>query len=137
MFLWVRLILDELYRCYSIEELKQMADELPKGIEEAYVDPESMHDLLNLPRYGRVLLRVTKEMDPKEYAKVIRILEWLACSCRLLKIREVQDGIVFHTGNTVLNDETKLSPAVLELCKPLIEEGPNRTIDFVHYSAKE
>jgi hypothetical protein len=76
-------------------------------------------------------------MDAKEYAKVIRILEWLACSCRLMKMREVQDGIVFHADNMVLNDETKLSPAVLDLCKPLIEEGPNKTIDFVHYSAKE
>ncbi|KIW95094.1 uncharacterized protein Z519_03678 [Cladophialophora bantiana CBS 173.52] len=76
-------------------------------------------------------------MDHKEYAKVICILEWLACSCRLMKMREVQDGIVFHVDNMVLDDETKLSPAVLDLCKPLIEEGPNKTIDFVHYSAKE
>ncbi|KAJ9503773.1 hypothetical protein H2202_000912 [Exophiala xenobiotica] len=122
MFLWVRLILEELYRCYSMAELRKTADELPRGIEEAY---------------GRILQRVTKEMDAKEYAKAIRILEWLACSCRLMKMREVQDGIVFHANNMVLDDETKLSPAVLDLCKPLIEEGPNKTIDFVHYSAKQ
>ena len=76
-------------------------------------------------------------MDPKEYEKARRILEWLACSCRLMKIHEVQDGIAFHADNQVLDDDTKLSPAVLDLCKPLIEEGPNKTIDFVHYSAKE
>ncbi|EXJ71755.1 uncharacterized protein A1O5_05565 [Cladophialophora psammophila CBS 110553] len=122
MFLWVRLILEELYRCYSLAELRKTAEELPKGIEEAY---------------GRFLQRVTKEMDHKEYVKVIRILEWLACSCRLMKMREVQDGIVFHADNMVLDDETKLSPAVMNLCKPLIEEGPNKTVDFVHYSAKE
>ena len=76
-------------------------------------------------------------MDPKEYAKATRILEWLACSCRLMKMHEVQDGIAFHADNLILDDDTKLSPAVLDLCKPLIEEGPNKTIDFVHYSAKE
>ena len=76
-------------------------------------------------------------MNPGEYAKAIRILEWLACSCRLVKMHEVQDGIVFCADNFVLNEETKLPRAVLELCKPLIEPGPKNTIDFVHYSAKE
>jgi hypothetical protein len=76
-------------------------------------------------------------MDPREYAKATRILEWLACSCRLMKMHEVQDGIAFHADSLILDDDTKLSPAVLDLCKPLIEEGPNKTIDFVHYSAKE
>jgi hypothetical protein len=35
MFLWVRLIRDELYRCYSMAELRKTAEELPGGIEEA------------------------------------------------------------------------------------------------------
>jgi hypothetical protein len=35
MFLWVRLILEELYRCYSMAELRKTAEELPKGIEKA------------------------------------------------------------------------------------------------------
>ncbi|KIW21374.1 hypothetical protein PV08_01954 [Exophiala spinifera] len=122
MFLWVRLILDELRKCYSMDELRKTVEGLPKGIDEAY---------------GRVLERITKEMDVDEYAKARRILEWLACSCRLMKIHEVQDGIAFHADNLVLNDDTKFSPAVLDLCRPLIEEGPNNTIDFVHYSAKE
>lgn len=68
---------------------------------------------------------------------MMRILEWLACSCRLMKIHEVCDGIVFDAENLVLEEDTKVSPAVLEICKPLIEEGPNKTIDFVHGSARE
>ena len=35
MFLWVRLILDELYKCYNIEELRKAVEGLPKGIDEA------------------------------------------------------------------------------------------------------
>ena len=35
MFLWVRLILDELYKCYNIEELRETVEGLPKGIDEA------------------------------------------------------------------------------------------------------
>jgi hypothetical protein len=67
----------------------------------------------------------------------MRILEWLACSCRLMRIHEVRDGIVFHTDNLVLDEDTRLPSGVLDLCKPLIEEGPNHTIDFVHGSARE
>jgi hypothetical protein len=61
----------------------------------------------------------------------------MACSFRTLKPYELQDGIVFSPGNTVLNDATKLSIDILDLCKPLIERGLSNTIDFVHFSAKE
>jgi hypothetical protein len=77
------------------------------------------------------------ELDSQSSEKAIRILQWIACSFRLLKSHEVQDGIVFNTQGSVLNEETKLVHGFLDLCKPLIEEGPKNTIDFVHYSAKE
>lgn len=55
-----------------------------------------------------------------------------------MKIREIQDGIVLHTMDIELTEETKLcNTTFLNLCRPLIEEGPTNTVDFVHYSAKE
>ncbi|PQE33310.1 hypothetical protein CJF32_00003809 [Rutstroemia sp. NJR-2017a WRK4] len=65
------------------------------------------------------------------------ILKWMACSYRKLKPFELQDGLAFHTGNTVLDDTTKLSIRVLDQCKPLIEQGPSGTLNFVHFSAKD
>ena len=76
------------------------------------------------------------DLDTQSSEKAIRILQWIACSFRLLKSHEVQDGIVFNSG-LVLDEQTKLVHGFLDLCKPLIEEGPKNTIDFVHYSAKE
>lgn len=67
----------------------------------------------------------------------IRILEWLACSYRVLKVYEVIDGIVLQPGSTTLDNRTQLRRDVLDLCKPLIEDGPSNTVDFVHFSAKE
>jgi hypothetical protein len=67
----------------------------------------------------------------------MRILQWIACSFRILKTHEIQDGIVFQESGVTLNEQTKLREGFLEQCKPLIEEGPKNTIDFVHYSAKE
>jgi hypothetical protein len=74
-----------------------------------------------------------------EYAKsmAIKILEWLACSHRVLKIYEVLDGIAFQPGSTTLDNSTQLRREVLDLCRPLIEDGPSNTVDFVHFSAKE
>jgi hypothetical protein len=54
-----------------------------------------------------------------------------------LKSHEVEDGIVLNNRGMVLNEQTKLVTGVMDLCKPLIEEGPKNTVDFVHYSAKE
>jgi hypothetical protein len=78
----------------------------------------------------------------------IRILEWMCCSYRLLKNYEILDGILFRAGEhsnsttnrpgcTILDNSTKLQKDVLDLCKPLIEDGPANTVDFVHFSAKE
>jgi len=86
-----------------------------------------------LPRYGRIL----DDIDARSSTKAIRILQWIASSFRLLKTHEIQDGIVLQQQGMTLNEQTKLLDGFLEQCKPLIEEGPKRTIDFVHYSAKE
>jgi hypothetical protein len=67
----------------------------------------------------------------------VRILGWMACSYRVLKRHEHLDGIDFNTSSTSLNQHTRMQGQVLELCRPLIEDGPNDTVDFVHFSTKE
>jgi hypothetical protein len=67
----------------------------------------------------------------------IRILEWMACSCRVLKTYELIDGITLSPNCTEINARTQMSKDVLELCMPLVEEGPGSTMSFVHFSAKE
>ena len=77
------------------------------------------------------------DLSQQNSEKAVRILEWIACSFRMMKIHEVQDGIVLHSVDSVLDENTKLNVNFLDICRPLIEEGPKKTIDFVHYSAKE
>jgi hypothetical protein len=67
----------------------------------------------------------------------IRILQWIACVERPLKKYEVQDGVVLHEDNTVIDDSTKVSKHVFDLCKPLLEDGPAETIRFIHSSVKQ
>jgi hypothetical protein len=70
-------------------------------------------------------------------AYAIRILQWMACYYRPLRIYEVLDGISLRPGCTMLNHKTRMRREVLDLCRPLIEDGLFDTLDFVHFSAKE
>ena len=89
-------------------------------------------------RYGRILDRIMDPNNPRNARYMaIRILGWMACSYRTLKSYELLDGIAFDSANTTLTPKTKIHKEVLDLCRPLIEEGPANTIDFVHFSAKE
>jgi len=67
----------------------------------------------------------------------VRILEWMACSYRVLKSYELLDGITIDSSNKTLTPKTKVRKEILDLCRPLIEEGSASTVDFVHFSAKE
>lgn len=67
----------------------------------------------------------------------IRILGWMACSFRVLKCYELLDGIVLDARNDTLNTRTKVGKRIIDICRPLIEETPDGSIDFVHFSAKE
>jgi hypothetical protein len=83
------------------------------------------------------LERIRDQYSEYSRHKAIRILEWMACSFRPLKVHEIQDGIFFEPDNMELNQETKLHPSVIEVCKPIIQIGVNKTLAFVHFSAKE
>jgi hypothetical protein len=67
----------------------------------------------------------------------IRILEWMACSYRILKRYELLDGITIDASNKTLTPKTKIQKEILDLCRPLIEESSAGIVDFVHFSAKE
>ena len=70
-------------------------------------------------------------------AIAMRILQWIACAKRPLAKHEVQNGIALHAGNLMLDDGSRLSEHVFELCKPLIEEVQGRCVVFIHFSVKE
>src|SRR2546430_3176315 len=87
--------------------------------------------------YDRIMGKIESQLNSQSRDTALRILEWIACADRPLKKFEVQDGAALHHENIMLNDNTKLSKNVFDLCKPLLEDGPNETIRFVHSSVKE
>jgi hypothetical protein len=140
MFLWVRLVMLGLDDCGSERDLITTVNNLPDGLDKASVYPVHVYNTqLTQIRYGRILDRMMDGLTEQNSAKALKILEWLACSFRIMKAHEIRDGIQFHTKGLELNDRTKvkLIDGFFNMCKPLIEEGPKNTIDFVHYSAKQ
>ena len=76
-------------------------------------------------------------MIAQDCGEAIRVLEWVAVAKRRLKKFELLDGVSLHESNTLLNENTRLWESVIDLCKPLIEDGPNGTIVFVHFTVRE
>ncbi|CAG8975822.1 hypothetical protein HYALB_00009402 [Hymenoscyphus albidus] len=123
MFLWTQLVINELKYCYSDAAMEETIQNLPRGLKAAY---------------GRILDRIMDPTNPPNARNMaIRILGWMACSYRALKSYELLDGIAFDATNTILNSKTRIRRDILDLCRPLIEDSPTGTIDFVHFSAKE
>jgi len=69
--------------------------------------------------------------------QAFRVLEWIATSYRPLRIHEVQDGVSLRSGQTMLDERTKVSSAVIDICRPLIQVGRDGVIRFIHFSVKE
>ena len=60
---------------------------LPKGLDGAY---------------GRIIERIREDISESNRAKTVRILSWIAFSCRPLKVHEMLDGVILHEGSHVL-----------------------------------
>ncbi|KAH0541368.1 hypothetical protein FGG08_004132 [Glutinoglossum americanum] len=88
-------------------------------------------------RYDRILGHIRQQLNAQDCGKASRILEWIALAERRLKKIELLDGVTLHRDNSELNEKTRLWEPVIDLCKPLVEDGPNGTIVFVHFTVRE
>ena len=76
-------------------------------------------------------------MDLQDREKASRILRWMTMAKRPLKKFELLDGVTLHRHNSQLNEKTRLWEQVVDLCKPLVEDGPNGTIAFIHSTVRK
>jgi hypothetical protein len=122
MFLWVRLVLDSLEAVYSLERLCSIVEDLPSDLEALY---------------ERILHRLCCSRGPQIYGGVPRMLSWICYSQRPLHKHELLHGLAL-LPNDAGSDALGIPLAqILDHCKPFIEERPDATIVFVHFSVKE
>ncbi|KAK2802065.1 hypothetical protein FQN51_004975 [Onygenales sp. PD_10] len=122
MYLWTRLVLRMLENVHTARDLLQAVRSLPTDLKKLY---------------ERIVSFISHQYDPCDQEKAIRIFRWLSLAERPLRKHELLDAASLHTANTCLNEETRVWENVIDLCKPLVEEMPNGTIVFIHFTVKE
>jgi hypothetical protein len=122
MFLWVRLVLMSLENAFNIQELRGAIETFPSELGKLY---------------GQIMQMIRARITTRDYDKVLRVLGWMAFAKRPLKAYELQYGAILHLENTIISHETKPLGNILDICKPLAEDGMNQTVIFVHSSVKE
>ncbi|KAL3453194.1 hypothetical protein BJX65DRAFT_116927 [Aspergillus insuetus] len=122
MFLWVRLVSSSLRQAVTLTELRDIVKKLPKGLEEMY---------------RRIVHQILESSSDSQRAIKLRVLFWMVYGRKPLKKYEILSGASIHRQNLDFGEQTRLQDAVLRQCKPLLEEGTDDTIRFVHFTAEE
>ncbi|RFN46906.1 nacht domain-containing protein [Fusarium flagelliforme] len=119
MLLWVHLVLSLLETSANLAELRSNVDSLPKDLEAVY---------------ERILNNIRDRCSPSNLARVRRIFGWLIFSQEQSGIMkyEVLIGTSLHEGSDCLSRDNRPFPTALEICKPLIEDGPGGTVAIIH-----
>ncbi|KAK0671576.1 hypothetical protein QBC41DRAFT_55118 [Cercophora samala] len=115
-FLWTRLVLDELANAFSEEAVKQVLDEVPRGMEQLY---------------QRALQTMTRATRGKPIIRAI--LEWTTCALRPLTVLELNACLEIH-----LNDRfPRLQDTIAALCGQLVIVDKLQRVQIIHETARE
>lgn len=118
----MRLVLDSLDAVYSPEELGSIVDDLPSDLDALY---------------RRILERLCSTPGAEKYGGVLAILSWICFARRPLHKVEILHGLAMRPAESSSAVLGVPLPQLLDHCKPLIEERPDSTIVFVHFSISE
>ncbi|KAF8244834.1 ankyrin [Wilcoxina mikolae CBS 423.85] len=121
MFRWAKCSLDQIARLRNDKAIKRALKSLPPDLNETY---------------ERILEGISE--DDKELA--LRILRWLTCSLRPLKIQEIIEGVALELDDTALDPETFLNDPedIADICGSLVElDQEAGTVALAHFSVKE
>jgi hypothetical protein len=122
MFLWVRLILEELESCYSIEEMELVLKALPTDLDGVYV---------------KILKNLSKALKQSQKEFCHKILIWLFCTRRPLSMQELYAAMMSeYAGDGFLYTADTISQAIRAACGPLVVFRMD-SIRLIHFSLKE
>lgn len=116
LFLWTRLVMDELSNSFSEEDAKNALDELPHGMECLY---HRALDSISQATRGRALAHA--------------ILEWTCCATRPLKVMELGGALEVEMKDKFPN----LGDTIATLCGQLITVDKADRVQMIHETARE
>ena len=122
MFMWVRLMMEELYRQTTTRQVKKCLENLPTGL----------HDV-----YGRVLERIDQS-SPQVRSMARRMLQWIACALRPLSVSELVDALAIEIDSDRLDPDDRIinpSRMIANCCGSLIEIEKDKDIVRVAHAS--
>ncbi|KAF4457141.1 NACHT domain-containing protein [Fusarium austroafricanum] len=119
MFLWVHLVLEILVNASCLEDLRLQISSLPATLAEAY---------------SKILNNICSRCSAHDVARIRRIFAWLKYHKGKGQLRkhQVRIGASLFPGRDILRHGTSPLPNMTDICKPLIEDGPDGCLVFVH-----
>ncbi|KAI0123226.1 hypothetical protein BJ170DRAFT_641233 [Xylariales sp. AK1849] len=119
MFLWVNLVMNLLRMSKSPQELRQQISSLPTSLAEIY---------------QKILSNIRHQLQANAIPDVMRIFAWLKChkgQQPMLKC-EVRLAVALDGSTRKITRNSLPWANATDICKPLIEDGPDNTLVFVH-----
>lgn len=126
MFLWVRLVLDELESSVTINQVEYALSSLPEGLPEVY---------------KRILRRLQTSLQRHQRQLCSRLLKWLVLAKRPLRTREAHEALRLEYASaagkpTFLQNLLYSEQDLQSICGPLVTVR-KQVIELIHLSAKE
>lgn len=130
MFLWAYLMVKELKELGTVRQVDRALKSLPTGLEE-------MHEAI-ITRLDSTLHRAHREL-------ATRILTWIVCAVRPLRLAELQEILRFEirqgriVNQSPVDDDDDLlySEKDIELACGALVRSTNATLQLIHLSTKE
>ncbi|KAK6073797.1 NACHT domain protein [Seiridium cupressi] len=123
MFLYARIILDNLEQMSSIDEIRHELKAFPIDLNDAYY---------------RIFRRIN-DSKPSVRSKCRRVLGWLACAPTPLTISEMEQALSMGAdSDRILDNVPQLMGKVnfIQLCGPIVE-AVREQLQFVHFTVPE
>jgi hypothetical protein len=128
MFLWAALMINYL-----------RSDALtPEDRHDAIYELELLEGLDAM--YARILLHIHGQFPSrKAWANIVKMFQWVACSCRPLCIQELRIALAIMPGTPTTKRRylTKFKTSILKISGALVEVREDETIKFIHLSVAE
>ncbi|KAM7219578.1 hypothetical protein V8F06_004959 [Rhypophila decipiens] len=116
LFLWTRLVMDELSNAFSEGDAQQVLEEVPRGME---------------CLYRRALASIQQAIRPRALA--LTILEWSSCAMRPLTVQELAGALEIQLEDTFPN----LANSINALCGQLVTVERSSRVQMIHETARE
>lgn len=120
-FLWVHFQIIELCEAASDEDIRDILENLPEGLYDTYT---------------RIFNRIATS---RSRATVLKIMMWMVCAKRLLRIEELQEAVAFNSHDKSWNaDKIPDGDKMIKSCHGLvIRDTGNEAVRLAHHTVQQ